>query len=131
MGEGSFLFLGAIGPAGWHSCVAVRSGPTADELFSARTEVSGMSQAIVDPIELRRFAQNLKKFNTELEERLTSLRAQLHSLGATWRDQEHKKFVEDFEEHMKVIGRYVEVTNEHAPFLLRKADRIEEYLQQR
>jgi uncharacterized protein YukE len=91
----------------------------------------GMSQAIVDPLELRRFAQNLKKFNTELEERLTSLRAQLHSLGASWRDQEHKKFVEDFEEHMKVIGRYVEVTNEHAPFLLRKADRIEEYLQQR
>ena len=53
-----------------------------------------MSQAIVDPNELRRFAQNLKKFNQELEERLTSLRAQLHSLGATWRDQEHKKFVE-------------------------------------
>jgi WXG100 family type VII secretion target len=90
-----------------------------------------MSQAIVDPNELRRFAQNLKKFNQELEERLTSLRAQLHSLSATWRDQEHKKFVEDFEEHMKVIGRYVEVTNEHAPFLMRKAERIEEYLQQR
>ena len=32
---------------------------------------------------------------------------------------------------MKVIGRYMEVTNEHAPFLLRKAERIEEYLQQR
>ena len=90
-----------------------------------------MSQAIVDPIELRRFAQNLKKFNQELEERLTSLRAQLHSLGATWRDQEHKKFLEDFEEHMKVIARYMEVTNEHAPYLLRKAERIEEYLQQR
>jgi uncharacterized protein YukE len=103
---------------------------SADEIFRQQQR-SGMSQAIVDPIELRRFAQNLKKFNTELEERLTSLRAQLHSLGATWRDQEHKKFVEDFEEHMKVIGRYVEVTNEHAPFLLRKADRIEEYLQQR
>jgi len=90
-----------------------------------------MAQAIVDPNELRRFAQGLKKFNQELEERLTSLRAQLHSLGATWRDQEHKKFVEDFEEHMKVIGRYIEVTNEHAPFLMRKAERIEEYLQQR
>jgi uncharacterized protein YukE len=102
----------------------------ADETFRHQQR-SGMSQAIVDPLELRRFAQNLKKFNTELEERLTSLRAQLHGLGATWRDQEHKKFVEDFEEHMKVIGRYVEVTNEHAPFLLRKADRIEEYLQQR
>jgi hypothetical protein len=30
-----------------------------------------------------------------------------------------------------VIGKYVEVTNEHAPYLMRKAERIEEYLQQR
>jgi uncharacterized protein YukE len=90
-----------------------------------------MSQAIVDPIELRRFAQNLKKFNQELDERMTSLRAQLSSLGATWRDQEHKKFVEDFEQHMKVIAKYMEATNEHAPYLMRKAERIEEYLQQR
>jgi uncharacterized protein YukE len=90
-----------------------------------------MPQAIVDPIELRRFAHNLKQFNQELEERLTALRAQLHTLSATWRDQEHKKFVEDFDEHMKVIAKYIEVTNEHAPFLLRKAERIEEYLQQR
>lgn len=90
-----------------------------------------MSQAIVDPVELRRFAQNLKKFNQELEERLTSLRAQLQALGATWRDQEHKKFVDDFEQHMKVIAKYMDATNEHAPYLMRKAERIEEYLQQR
>ena len=90
-----------------------------------------MAQAIVDPVELRRFAQNLKKFNEELEEQLSSLVAQLNSLSVTWRDQEHKKFTEDFEQHMKVIARYIEATNEHAPFLLRKADRIEEYLQQR
>ena len=57
--------------------------------------------------------------------------AQLNSLSVTWRDQEHKKFSEDFEQHMKGIARYIESTNEHAPFLLRKADRIEEYLQQR
>ncbi len=90
-----------------------------------------MSQAIVDPVELRRFAQNLKKFNQELEERMSSLRGQLSSLGATWRDQEHKKFVEDFEQHMKVIAKYIEATNQHAPYLMRKAERIEEYLQQR
>ena len=90
-----------------------------------------MSQAIVDPAELRRFAQNLKKFNNELAERMTSLSGQLHALGATWRDQEHKKFVEDFEQQMKAIARYIEATNEHAPFLLRKAERIEEYLQQK
>ncbi|MEQ8849704.1 WXG100 family type VII secretion target [Botrimarina sp.] len=90
-----------------------------------------MSQAIVDPAELRRFANNLRRFNTELEERMTALAAQLHALGATWRDQEHKKFVEDFEQQQKAIARYVEATNEHAPFLIRKAERIEEYLQQR
>jgi hypothetical protein len=32
---------------------------------------------------------------------------------------------------MKVIAKYIEATNEHAPYLLRKAERIEEYLQQR
>lgn len=90
-----------------------------------------MSQAIVDPNDLRRFAGNLRKFNQELEERMTSLGAQLHSLSASWRDQEHKKFVEDFEQQMKAIARYIETTNEHAPFLVRKAERIEEYLQQR
>ncbi len=90
-----------------------------------------MSQAIVDPIELRRFAQNLKKFNSELEERLTSLRAQLHSLGATWRDQEHEKFTQEFDQTMQVVNRFLEASSQHIPFLLRKAERLEEYLQQR
>ena len=31
----------------------------------------------------------------------------------------------------RVIGRFVEASNQHIPFLLRKADRVEEYLQQR
>jgi uncharacterized protein YukE len=125
MGERGGFSVSAIGPASWRG-YGVRLRALGDPDRGV-----GMSQAIVDPNELRRFAQNLKKFNQELEERLTALRAQLHGLGASWRDQEHKKFVEDFEEHMKVIGRYMEVTNEHAPFLMRKAERIEEYLQQR
>ena len=90
-----------------------------------------MSQAIVDPAELRRFANNLKKFNQDLEERMTALRSQLQSLGTSWRDQEHKKFTDDFEHHMQIFAKFIETTNEHAPFLLRKAERIEEYLQQR
>jgi len=90
-----------------------------------------VSQAIVDPVELRRFANNLRRFNGELEERMTALAAQLHALGSSWRDQEHKKFTEDFEGQMKAIKRYIDTTNEHAPFLIRKAERIEEYLQQR
>jgi uncharacterized protein YukE len=90
-----------------------------------------MSQAIVDPNELRRFAMMLKKFNAELEGGLNSLSAQLQGLSATWRDQEHKKFVDDFEQHIKAIARTIEATNEHVPFLVRKAERIEDYLSQR
>ena len=90
-----------------------------------------MSQAIVDPTELRRFANNLRRFNTELEERMTALAAQMHALGATWRDQEHKKFAEEFETMMKSMRKFVEASNVHGPFLLRKARRIEEYLDQR
>ncbi len=90
-----------------------------------------MPQAIVDPDELRRFARNLQKFNTELQERATALAGQLVGLGKTWRDQENKKFAEEFEQHMKAIARFVEVTDQHVPYLLRKAEHIQRYLQQR
>ena len=90
-----------------------------------------MSQAIVDPAELRRFAHQLNQFNTDLEDRLTTLSSQLHALNNSWRDQEHRKFSEEFEHHLKLIARSMEASREYAPFLMRKAERIEEYLQQK
>lgn len=90
-----------------------------------------MSQAIVDPAELRRFAHNLKLFNSELQTKMTMLHGQLVGLGQSWRDQEQKKFIEDFEQTMQVVARFMDATNDHIPFLLRKAERVEEYLQQR
>jgi WXG100 family type VII secretion target len=88
-----------------------------------------MPQAIVDPEELRQFARNLKKFNTELRDRLTRLHHDLQTLGSTWRDQEHKRFVQQFDEHTKVIGRFLELSDQHVPYLVRKAEQIETYLQ--
>jgi hypothetical protein len=90
-----------------------------------------MAQAIVDPAELRRFAMNLKRFNGELSNQMAVLHGQLLSLTNTWRDQEQLKFTEEFEQTMRVISRFVEATNQHIPFLLRKAERVEEYLQQK
>ncbi len=90
-----------------------------------------MTQAIVDPGELRRFAHNLKQFSNELQSHISALHGQLMNLGTTWRDQEQLKFTEEFEQTMQVIGRFLEATEEHIPFLLRKAQRVEEYLQQR
>ncbi len=90
-----------------------------------------MAQAIVDPAELRRFAQMLKKFNNELTERVGSLASQMSDLSNTWRDQEQIRFREEFEQHMKMLARFMEANNQHIPYLLRKAERIEEYMQQR
>jgi uncharacterized protein YukE len=90
-----------------------------------------MPQAIVDPAEVRRFAHNLKQFNNELQNRMQVLYGQLVNLGATWRDQEHERFTQEFEQTMAALNHFVEACSEHIPFLLRKAERIEEYLQQR
>jgi uncharacterized protein YukE len=87
-----------------------------------------MPQAIVDPDELREFARSLKKFNHDLREQSRSLSNQLAALEATWRDQENKKFVQQFEDGMKMIARFLENNERHVPYLLRKAENIEEYL---
>ena len=85
----------------------------------------------MDPEEVRRFAEELKRFNVDLQNRMTLLYARFTALGETWQDQEHLKFAEEFKQTMKALKRFVEVANQHAPFLLRKARRIEEYLEQR
>jgi uncharacterized protein YukE len=90
-----------------------------------------MPQAIVDPEELRLFAQNLKKFSAETQNRITLLSGQLIALSKTWRDQEQKKFSDEFEQQVKVVLRLIEVIEQHIPYLIRKAEIIEEYLHQR
>jgi hypothetical protein len=56
---------------------------------------------------------------------------QLNDLTNSWRDQEQIKFRTEFEQQMKMISRFIEANNQHIPYLLRKAERIEEYMQQR
>ncbi len=88
-----------------------------------------MPQAVVDPEELRQFARRLKKFNADVENGASSIANQLATLSASWRDQEQKKFTEQFDQHMTMLKRFTEMTNEHIPYLLRKAEHIERYLQ--
>ena len=89
-----------------------------------------MSQAIMDPAEVRRFADEMKRFNLELQNRMALLQARFAALGDTWQDQEHARFSEEFRDTMKVLKRFIESSNQHTPYLLRKAQRIEEYLNQ-
>ncbi|MBM4051395.1 MAG: hypothetical protein FJ270_01460 [Planctomycetes bacterium] len=90
-----------------------------------------MAKAVVDPQELRRFAHDLKKFNGELHAGIGTLGARMGTLQQTWRDQEQQKFQEEFEQTVKVLQKFLKASEIHVPFLMRKADRIDEYLQQR
>ena len=85
----------------------------------------------MDPEEVRRFAEELKKFNADLQTRMSSLQARFSALGDTWQDQEHAKFAEEFKQTLKALRRFSELSTQHTPYLLRKAQRIEEYLNQR
>jgi len=84
----------------------------------------------MDPAEVRRFAEELKRFNLELQNRITLLQARFAALGETWQDQEHARFAEEFRQTMKTLLKFMEISSQHTPFLLRKAQRIEEYLSQ-
>ncbi len=90
-----------------------------------------MAKAVVDPAELRRFAQDLKRMNTTLRDQMAVLQARMSELGQSWRDQEQVKFAEEFEQTVRVLVRFADAADKHIPFLLRKAEKIEEYLNQR
>ena len=89
-----------------------------------------MSQAIVDPDELRKFAANLTRYNELVADATRSLQSQFNQLGDTWRDQEQAKFAEEFEQTVRVIGQFQESSEQHIPLLLNKAKDIDSYLSQ-
>jgi uncharacterized protein YukE len=90
-----------------------------------------VSKANVDPTELRRFAQDLNRFNNDLQGLVSSLHAKMRGLEQNWRDQEQRKFAESFEQTVKVLAGFLEQSHEHVSFLGKKAHLIEEYLKQR
>lgn len=90
-----------------------------------------MAQAVMDPEQVRRFAEELKRFNSDIQDRMVALQARFTALGDTWQDQEHTKFADEFKQTVKALKKFIEVSNQHTPYLLRKAQRIEEYLNQR
>ena len=90
-----------------------------------------MAKASVDPAELRRFAQDLVRFNNELQALMSGLNGRMRSLESSWRDQEQRKFTEAFEQTLKAMGNFMEASHEHVTLLGKKAALIEDYLKQR
>lgn len=88
-----------------------------------------MAQAIVDPEQLRQFAAMLKRYSQQVRESTSALTQAQSRLADSWRDQEHRKFVDEFEEQVKLVNKLLEATDLHVPYLLKKAEIIEQYLQ--
>lgn len=80
---------------------------------------------------LERFAQELKAYTTQLRESTARLNGQFHNLGDTWRDQEQQKFAQELLQTMRVLDQFTRSADQQIPFLLRKAQRLREYLNQR
>ncbi len=90
-----------------------------------------MAKANIDPAEVRRFAQDLNRFNNELQTLMAGLNARMRGLEGTWRDQEQRKFAEAFDATMKVLAGFLDASQQHVQFLAKKATLIEDYLKQR
>lgn len=89
------------------------------------------TQAIASPEELERFARELKQFTQQLQESSSRLSGHFAQLGDTWRDQEHQKFAQEFQQTMRVLQQFSRSADQQIPFLQRKAQRLREYLNQR
>jgi uncharacterized protein YukE len=90
-----------------------------------------MGKAQADPAELRRFAADLNRFNTELGALFGSINSKLRALEQTWRDAEQRKFTEAFDQTAKGIGIFLDNSHQHVQMLSKKAALLEEYLKQR
>jgi uncharacterized protein YukE len=88
-----------------------------------------VSKAIVDPEELRRFAFDLKRFNTEVQSQIATIQRRFTKLGETWQDQEHEKFADEFNKMIGTFTKFVDASDRHIPFLLRKAQKAQDYLE--
>jgi uncharacterized protein YukE len=87
-----------------------------------------MSQAVVDPENLRQFAVHLKRFSEDLKQQSMVLASQMNQLEQTWRDEQQRNFEKEFSEQMRQMAKLIQSTEQHVPYLLRKADQIDAYL---
>jgi len=87
-----------------------------------------MGNIVANPDELRKFAQALKAFNSTVEQEMKILNAKFSRLGETWRDNEHRKFSEEFKLMMGAVNKFNRYSKPLIPNLLKKAKYLEEYL---
>lgn len=90
-----------------------------------------MPQAIGDPEEIIKFARALKAFSESLKSGSAQIKTAKARLGESWRDQENQKFAAEFDRTMVTLAQFIALAEKQVPFLQKKAERLQEYLNQR
>ena len=87
-----------------------------------------MSQAIGNPEEMRKFANALINYLNTVEEETGRIASQFNQLGDSWKDAQHQKFENDFNELRAQVAAFKEKAADYPPHLFAMAADLEQYL---
>lgn len=90
-----------------------------------------MTQAIVDPSELRAFAARLEGTINQMNERKSAIASKFAELHGHWKDRKHENFERVFEEMMARLDSFFDASRKYVRFLRAKASLGDEYLHTR
>jgi uncharacterized protein YukE len=88
-----------------------------------------MPRAIVDPAELRRFANTLGALVGKLRDRRGAMNSHYKSLRDFWQDKKYEQFDRTFAEAMARLDRFAIESERYVKYLSGKAAKAERYLE--
>jgi uncharacterized protein YukE len=90
-----------------------------------------MTQVIVNPEEMRRFARNLNEIADAMQSRKVTTNSQFERLKESWKDPKYAQFEETYLRTLVQIDRFTRAAKIYASFLHRKAAKADVYLKGR
>ena len=88
-----------------------------------------MSQAIIDPEEVRRFVSNLIEVAHAIRSQNSSTKSHFDNLKAVWRDKKYAQFERVFNETVKGLEQFRKDVEKYAGDLRRQANQVDKYLE--
>ena len=85
-----------------------------------------MPRVDADPAELRRTAQQLRRFKSDVESQLGRASGRVSAMRGG--DPQQRKFAEEWEKTARAMRALLTSIDSHAPYLERKAQQLEDYL---
>ena len=87
-----------------------------------------MSQAIVEPEALRRFAAQLERSRGDLQSQAAATMGAVAGVSETWRDQKYAEFHRALQDAFQVLRLFYLESESEASYLRGKADLAQRYL---